>query len=55
MATGVPVLVVGEGDGDEVLVPFAEPICRTVDLTARTIAIDPPEGLIELNRPAARR
>jgi 16S rRNA processing protein RimM len=53
MRTGVPMLVVGEGD--EVLVPFAEPICRAVDLTARTIAIDPPEGLVELNRPAARR
>jgi len=49
--TGVPLLVV-DGDG-EVLVPFAEPICRRVDPVARLIEVDPPDGLLELN--AARR
>jgi 16S rRNA processing protein RimM len=49
--TGVPVLVVTTtDDGDEVLVPFAEAICRRVDVAARVIEIAPPEGLIGLNR-----
>lgn len=46
-ATGVPMLVVA-GRG-EVLVPFIDAICRTVDLGARRIVIDPPTGLVELN------
>jgi 16S rRNA processing protein RimM len=45
--TGVPLLVV-EGAG-EILVPFAEAICRRVDPAARLIEVDPPEGLLELN------
>jgi ribosomal 30S subunit maturation factor RimM len=49
--TGVPLLVI-DGDG-EVLVPFAEPICRRVDPIARLIEVDPPDGLLELN--VARR
>ena len=47
-------LVVDGPDG-EVLVPFAEAICTSVDVEARRIVIDPPEGLLEINRrgPAA--
>lgn len=45
---GVPMLVVAGPQG-EVLVPFAEDICRQVDLGARRIMIDPPDGLIDLN------
>ena len=33
----------------EVLVPFAQHICVEVDVAARRIVIDPPEGLLELN------
>ena len=51
---GTPLLVVGE-EPDEVLVPLAEPICRRVDVQARVIVIDPPEGLIELNVTGDRR
>ena len=47
-AGGSNVLVVARGDG-EVYVPFAEPICRRVDMAGRVIVIDPPEGLLELN------
>jgi 16S rRNA processing protein RimM len=47
LETGVPLLVV-EGRG-EVLVPFADAICRRVDVAAREIDIDPPAGLLELN------
>ena len=33
----------------KLLVPFAVEICTTIDLGARRIVIDPPEGLLELN------
>lgn len=46
--SGTPVLVVTSEDR-EVLVPLAEPICRRIDIGAKVIVIDPPEGLIELN------
>jgi len=42
-------LVVGEGKG-EVLIPFIDVICRSVDLANKRIVIDPPEGLLEVNR-----
>jgi 16S rRNA processing protein RimM len=56
---GIPLLVVSGGAGtqgvaDEVLVPFTDAICRRIDVAARTIEIDPPEGLIDLNRRKAR-
>jgi 16S rRNA processing protein RimM len=50
LTTGVPMLVVA-GDG-EVLIPFSEAICTRIDTAAKVIEIDPPPGLIELNRPA---
>lgn len=55
---GVPLLVVvaeggvaesGEGR-DEVLIPLAEVICRVIDTAARRIVIDPPDGLLDVNR-----
>jgi 16S rRNA processing protein RimM len=42
-------LVIGEGRG-EILVPLAEPICVRIDMEARRIVVDPPEGLLEINR-----
>ena len=36
----------------EVLVPLAEDICRVIDPAAKRIVIDPPEGLLDLNRKA---
>jgi 16S rRNA processing protein RimM len=47
--TGVPLLVIASADG-EVLVPFSAEFCRRVDVTAKAIVIDPPPGLLELNR-----
>jgi ribosomal 30S subunit maturation factor RimM len=41
------------GDG-EVLVPLHHKVCRRVDLEARLIEIDPPPGLLEVNRPAKK-
>lgn len=49
LGTGTPLLVVASRRG-EVLVPLAETICRRVDVAAKKIEIDPPEGLIDLNR-----
>jgi 16S rRNA processing protein RimM len=50
-ASGGSRLVV-EGTEGEVLVPIAAAICRVVDPAAKRIVIDPPEGLLDLNRPA---
>jgi hypothetical protein len=33
---------------------MAEPICRDIDVAAKRIVIDPPDGLIDLNRPGGR-
>lgn len=46
--SGSPLLVVGERE--DVLIPFTLRICTRVDTEGRIIEIDPPEGLIELNR-----
>jgi 16S rRNA processing protein RimM len=47
--TGTPLLVIESAHG-ELLVPFAEDICRRIDVAARRIEITPPEGLLDLNR-----
>jgi len=50
---GTPVLNVQTAEG-ELLVPFAEEICRTVDVEKREIHVRLPEGLKELNRDERR-
>lgn len=47
-AGGPVLLVVRRGDRD-IYVPFTEAICVRVDAAARTIVIDPPDGLLDLN------
>ncbi len=47
--SGTPVLVVETSTG-ELLVPFAEEICRRMDVAAQRIEVVLPEGLRELNR-----
>lgn len=42
--------LVVEAGGSEVLVPLASDICVRVDPAAGEIVIDPPEGLLDLNR-----
>ena len=42
-------LVVQSPDG-EVLIPLVTAICTSIDVEAKRIVIDPPEGLLELNR-----
>jgi 16S rRNA processing protein RimM len=46
-SVGTTALVVRTGRG-EVMVPFAEEICRVVDVAGKRIVIDPPEGLLDL-------
>ncbi len=47
---GVDVLHVTPPDGkNEVLIPLAQEICTRIDLASRTIVIDPPEDLVDLN------
>lgn len=48
--SSAPLLKVEDANGGEVLVPLVEHICRVVDPAAKRIVIDPPDGLIELNR-----
>ena len=45
---GPTVLEVNEG---EILVPFAAEMLRNIDLEAKEIRVDLPEGLLDLNRP----
>jgi 16S rRNA processing protein RimM len=47
---GASRLAVATAEG-EVLVPLAADICVTVDVGRKVIVIEPPEGLLELNRP----
>jgi 16S rRNA processing protein RimM len=41
-------LVIKRGDG-EILIPLVEGICVSVDIAAKKIVVEPPEGLLELN------
>jgi len=46
----VPVLVVEGEEAEEVLIPFARAICPVVDSAAKLIIVNPPDGLLDLNR-----
>ena len=43
-----PVLVIRDGDERENLVPLAESICVGIDVDAKLIRVDAPEGLLEI-------
>lgn len=45
---GPPLLKVESADGREILIPFARSICREIDVAARVIRVDLPEGLMEI-------
>lgn len=45
---GGPPLMEANVDGREVLIPFVPAICYTVDLEARVIELEIPEGLLDL-------
>lgn len=48
-AVGVSRLIIGAARG-EIDVPLVDAICVRVDTSSRSIVIDPPEGLLELNQ-----
>jgi len=41
--------LVVDGRDSEILIPLAVDICVDIDVAARRIRIEPPEGLLELN------
>ena len=45
---GGDLLVVRRPDGGELLVPFVRSIVPAVDIEARRVVVDPPDGLLEL-------
>ena len=45
---GVEILVVGNKEGREMLIPMAQEICVEIDIENKVIRVDPPEGLLEL-------
>jgi 16S rRNA processing protein RimM len=45
---GAPLLKVAAEDGREILIPFAKAICREIDIAAKIIRVELPEGLLEL-------
>ena len=45
---GPPLLRVERADGREILIPFAKAICREIDVAAKVIRAELPEGLLEL-------
>jgi len=45
---GPSLLKVQAADGREILVPFVRSICREIDVTAKIIRVDLPDGLLEL-------
>ena len=47
MRTGGTEILVVDNGAREHLIPFAESICPEVDVAAKKIRIDPPEGLLE--------
>ena len=47
MRTGGTELLVVESVGKDYLIPFAETICVEVDVTAKKIVVDPPDGLLD--------
>jgi ribosomal 30S subunit maturation factor RimM len=46
---GPGLLEVERPDGGRILVPFARSICTEIDLEARSIRVDLPEGLEDLS------
>ncbi len=45
---GTEILVVNDESGKEMLVPLASEIVLAIDTSAKTILVDPPEGLLDL-------
>jgi 16S rRNA processing protein RimM len=44
---GAPLLKLKAADGREILIPFARSICKEIDVAAKTIRVELPDGLLE--------
>jgi 16S rRNA processing protein RimM len=44
---GAPLLKLEAADGREILIPFAQSICKVIDVASKTIRVELPEGLLE--------
>jgi 16S rRNA processing protein RimM len=49
LSVGGGELLLVEGEGKEIFVPFHRSICIDVDLNSREIRLDPPDGLLDVN------
>jgi 16S rRNA processing protein RimM len=49
-----PLLVILSADGDEILIPFAKAFLLDLDVAAKSIHMDLPAGLAEINRSSDR-
>jgi len=47
---GNAIRLVITSEGEEILIPFASEICREIDQAGKRIIVEPPAGLLELNR-----
>jgi 16S rRNA processing protein RimM len=45
---GGPPLLEVKREGGEILIPFVSAICQDIDLNARLVRVELPEGLLEL-------
>jgi 16S rRNA processing protein RimM len=45
---GPPLLKIEALDGREILIPFAQSICKQIDVTSKVIHVELPEGLLDL-------
>jgi 16S rRNA processing protein RimM len=50
-STSVPLLVVRRPSADEALIPFAKAFLKKVDVAAKRLDMELPEGLLEVNAP----
>lgn len=51
-----PLLVVSrDEESGEVLIPMVDAICPRVDVKAREVVVDPPDGLLDVNAPRSGR
>lgn len=49
-AGGAPLLILDPKDGkNEIYIPFNRAICTLIDVAAKRIVIEPPDGLLDLN------
>ena len=46
---GTEQLLLVEGEGKEIFIPFHRSICVKVDVNAKEIHLDPPDGLLDVN------